>query len=175
MQNVQPQAILLPVRTGFIVLTLAVAGLLNLLQWGGVWRWLRPDFVALVLLYWSVHQPRRLGFGVAWMLGLAMDIADASLFGQHALAYTVLIYAGIVLARRVLSFGVVNQILTIAPMLFVNDLIVLIVRVMTGADFPGPGYFAGSFLGALLWAPVSILFRLPQIPKSDPHTGVHVP
>ena len=63
----------------------------------------QPASSRVTLLYWCIHQPRRLGFAAAWVLGLATDIGDASLFGQHALAYTLLAYAGITLHRRVLS------------------------------------------------------------------------
>ena len=83
-----PQEILLPVRGSFIVVTLIAALLVNLLPWSGAALWIRPDFVALVVLYWCIEQPRKIGFLAPWLLGLFMDIADGSLFGQHALAAT---------------------------------------------------------------------------------------
>jgi len=175
MQAPLEHEILLPVKAGFIAATLASACLLNVLQWGGAWRWLRPDFVALVLLYWGVHQPRRLGFGVAWLIGLLMDISDASLFGQHALGYTVLMYAAVVLHRRVLMLGLLSQVLQVAPLLLATDFIMLLIRLLMGAQFPGWGYFAPSLIGALLWAPVTVAFRLPQVPRPDPNSGVRVP
>ena len=85
-RTMAPQEILLPVKPAFIVFTLLGALLLNLLPWSGSWLWVRPDFGALVLLYWCIAQPRRIGFTAACLLGLLMDIADGSLFGQHALA-----------------------------------------------------------------------------------------
>ena len=101
-----PQEILLPAKTGYIALTLIAALLLNLLPWSGYWLWIKPDFVALVVLYWCIEQPRKMGFVAAWLLGMFMDVADGTLFGQHALAYTILAYAGIVLHRRVRMFAV---------------------------------------------------------------------
>ena len=105
-----PQEILRPAKTGFIVFTLVMALLINLLPWAGWGLWVRPDFVALVLLYWCIDQPRKIGFSVAWVLGLLMDVADGSLFGQHALAYTIVAYAGIVLHRRVQRLPVVHRV-----------------------------------------------------------------
>jgi rod shape-determining protein MreD len=96
--------ILLPVRGGFIVFTFVAALLINLLPWSGWALVLKPDFVALVVLYWCIQQPRKVGFTSAWLLGLIMDVAEGSLFGQHALAYSVLAFGGIVLHRRVLMF-----------------------------------------------------------------------
>ena len=163
-----PQEILLPVKAGFIILTLAVALLLNLLPWSGAWLWIKPDFVALVVLYWCVDQPRKVGFIAAWTLGLLMDVADGTLFGQHALAYGILAYAGIVLHRRVRMFSGTPQVLHVVSLLLMNDLIVLGIRMMAGADFAGLQYFIGSFVAAALWLPLGALLRLPQHPKLDP-------
>lgn len=163
-----PQELLLPVRPGFIVLTLVAALLCNLLPWSGWATWLAPDFVALIVLYWCIHEPRKIGFLTAWSLGLLMDIADGSLFGQHALAYIILAYAGMVLHRRVQRFAMTQQILHVIPLLLFTDLVVLLVRALSGADFPGYLYFLGSFSGAALWPVMTHLLKLPQRPRSDP-------
>ncbi len=163
-----PQEILLPVKPGFIFFTLIVALLLNLLPWSGAWLWIKPDFVALVVLYWCIDQPRKIGFAGAWLLGLFMDVADGTLFGQHALAYTILAYAGIVLNRRVRMFAMTPQVLHVIPLLLMNDLIVLAIRAMGGADFPGFQYFIGSFVAGALWPVIAVLLKLSQRPRSDP-------
>jgi len=146
--RIEPQEILLPVRAGFIVLTLVAALLLNLLPWSGLVLWGKPDFVAL--------------------LGLFMDVADGTLFGQHALAYSILAYAGIVLHRRVLRFSGTSQVLHVVTLLLMNDLIVLAIRAAAGADFPGYRYFLGSFVAGILWLPLGVLLKLPQRPRLDP-------
>ena len=163
-----PQVILLPVRASFIVITLIAALLANLLPWSGAALWLKPDFVALVVLYWCIEQPRKFGFIAPWLLGLFMDVADGTLFGQHALSYSMLAYAGIVLHRRVLGFTGTAQVAHVVILLLMNDLIVLTVRALAGADFPGFQYFIGSFVAGALWPPLSVLLKLPQRPKTDP-------
>ena len=163
-----PQEILLPVKPGFIFVTLIAALLLNLLPWSGVLLWIKPDFVALIVLYWCIDQPRRVGFAAAWLLGLLMDVADGTLFGQHALAYTILAYAGIVLNRRVRMFAMTPQVLHVIPLLLANDLIVLAIRALAGADFPGFQYFLGSFVAGALWPVVAVLLKLPQRTRPDP-------
>jgi len=164
-----PQEILLPAKTGYIALTLIAALLLNLLPWTGYGLWVKPDFVALVVLYWCIEQPRKMGFVAAWLLGMFMDVADGTLFGQHALAYTILAYAGIVLHRRVRMFAVTPQALHIIPLLLLNDLIIVIVRMLAGADFPGWHYFIGSFVAGALWPPLGALLKVPLRPKPDPY------
>jgi rod shape-determining protein MreD len=166
--RIEPQEILLPVRVGFIMLTLVAALLLNLLPWSGAALWIKPDFVALVVLYWCIEQPRRVGFVAAWLLGLFMDVADGTLFGQHALAYSILAFAGIVLHRRVLRFSGTPQVLHVVILLLMNDLIVLAIRAAAGADFPGYRYFIGSFVAGVLWLPLGVLLKLPQRPRLDP-------
>jgi rod shape-determining protein MreD len=163
-----PQELLLPVKPGFIILTLVAALLANLLPWSGWAQWLVPDFVALVVLYWCIEEPRKIGFLAAWSLGLLMDIAEGSLFGQHALAYSILAYAGIALHRRVQRFSLAPQILHVIPLLLFTDLVALLVRVLAGADFPGYAYFLGSFTGAALWPVLYYLLKLPQRPRPDP-------
>ena len=71
---------LLPASPLFIALSLFVALLLDWLPWSGIWLTLRPDFVALVLLFWCTHKPHRIGIGIAWAMGILSDVADASLF-----------------------------------------------------------------------------------------------
>ena len=168
MQVLGAHEILLPVKPAFIVFTLVIAALLNVLPASGWFGWFRPDFVALVVLYWCIWQPRRIGFATAFVLGLLMDVADGALFGQHALAYSILAYAGIVLHRRVRMFTLTPQVVHIIPLLLLNDLIVLAIRGLAGADFSGYRYFIGSFVGGALWPIISVLLKLPQRPRSDP-------
>jgi rod shape-determining protein MreD len=167
-RDMAPHEILLPVRVAFIVFTFAAALLVNFLPWSGWWLAIKPDFVALVVLYWCIHQPRKVGFASAWLLGLAMDVAEGSLFGQHALAYSVLAFAGIVLHRRVLMFTMRDQVLHVLVLLVLNDVMILAVRMLAGAGFPGLRYFIGSLVAAALWPALSTLFKLPQRPVADP-------
>jgi rod shape-determining protein MreD len=162
----RPQEILLPVTTTLIVVTMLGALLFNLIPMPIRLLELRPDFCALVLVYWGIHQPRRVGFSVAFVLGLAIDLVDASLFGQHSLAYVTLLFAAIALSRRVLNFSLVGQGLHILPLLIAADLIALAVRLLAGDELPGVAHFAGSLIGAGLWVPLSVLFRLPRLPKT---------
>jgi rod shape-determining protein MreD len=166
--RVTPHEILLPVRSGFIVFTLAAALLANLMPWSGAALAVKPDFVALLVLYWCIVQPRKIGFVAAWLLGMFMDVADGALFGQHALSYSILAYAGIVLHRRVLGFTGTAQVMHVVLLLLMNDLIVLAIRAAAGADFPGFQYFTGSFVAGALWLPLGILLKLPQRPRLDP-------
>jgi rod shape-determining protein MreD len=152
--------ILLPVRVSTIVASFALALFLNFLPW----RDLRliPDFVALVLTFWCVRQPRLVGLGVAWTLGLLSDAGNGVLLGQHALAYSVLAFLAVWLSRRILWFGPMLQSLHVALILLVAQAAVLIVRLAAGDPFPGWPIFVGPLLGALLWPMTTWLLLLRQ-------------
>ena len=167
-RDVAPHEILLPVRPAFIAFTLIAALIVNFLPWPGPLLAMKPDIVALVVLYWCIQQPHKLGFAAAWLMGLMMDVAGGSLLGQHALAYSVLAFAGIVLHRRVLMFTLRNQILHVIPILLLSDLIVLVIRTLAGADFPGFNYFTGSLIAGALWPVMCFLLKLPQRPTPNP-------
>jgi len=162
------EEILLPVKPVYLTITLFVALMANLLPLTGWILALRPDFVALVLLYWGIYQPRKIGFLPAWLLGLAMDVADGSLFGQHALAYSVMMFAAIALHRRVSMFDMRHQMLHVLPLLVTMQLIVLAVRHAAGDAFPGWWYFLSSITGALLWPAMYVLLKIPLRQRHDP-------
>lgn len=162
------EELLLPVKPGYIVLSFVAAFMLNILPFSGWPLMLRPDFVAIILVYWGIEHPRKVGFTPAFLLGLAMDVADASLFGQHALAYCVLLAASITLHRRVTLFGLRGQMLHVLGILFVSQLIVLTVRIAAGDPFPGWWYFLPSISGCLIWPFIRHLVSMPLRPRIDP-------
>src|SRR5689334_19166322 len=152
--------ILMPVRVSTIVASFAVALFLNYLPWPDLR--LVPDFVALVLAFWCVRQPRLVGLGVAWMLGLLADAGNGVLLGQHALAYSLLAFLSVWLSRRILWFGPMLQSLHIALILLVTQAAVLVVRLAAGDPFPGWPIIVSPLIGAALWPVATWLLLLPQ-------------
>ncbi len=155
----RPQRVL-PVNPLFIWATLVMAFLLALLPWGRAS--IAPDFLALVLVFWNVHEPRRVGIGAAFVFGLIIDVHSAALLGQHALAYTLLSYGAIALHRRILWFPMGAQSLYVLPLLVISQLASLVIRLWVGGVFPGWSYFIESFVGAALWPVVTWLLLAPQ-------------
>jgi len=160
MQLSASHQILRPVRASTIVASFALALFLNFLPW----RDLRlvPDFVALVLVFWCVRQPRLVGLGAAWSLGLVTDAGNGVLLGQHALAYSIMAFMGIWLSRRILWFGPGLQALHVGAILLVGQAVAVLVRLAAGDDFPGWPILVGPVAGAILWPLVSWALLLPQ-------------
>ncbi len=162
----RPHYILLPVNSAFILLSLAGAFLLNLQPLGG-WTGV-PDFVALVLVFWSVHQPQRVGIGVAFFFGLCMDVNQAALLGQHALAYTALSFFAITIHRRLLWFSVPSQAVQVLPLFLAAHAIELALRMAAGGVFPGFNVLLAPLVEATLWPVISVILLAPQRRAPDP-------
>jgi rod shape-determining protein MreD len=152
--------ILLPVRVSTIVASFVAALLLDFLPWPDVR--VVPDFVAVVLVFWCVRQPRLVGIGIAWALGLLSDAGNGVLLGEHALAYSLAAFVAIWLSRRILWFGPGLQSLHVALILVMAQSAQLVVRLAAGDHFPGWALFAGPLIGAVLWPLVSWVLLQPQ-------------
>jgi len=156
----KPQHILSPVRVRTIIASFAAALLLMFLPWNDTR--LVPDFVAVVLVFWCVHQPRLVGLGVGWLIGLVADAGNGVLLGQHALAYALLAFFAITFSRRILWFSPWYQALHVASLLLIAEAVVMLVRLASGAPLPGWSILVAPLAGAALWPFASWLLLLPQ-------------
>ncbi len=164
------QQLLLPARPLFIWGSLLVALIINMTINMGilgrtVWA---PDFLAVLLVFWTIHQPQRVGIGTAFVLGLITDVHQGSLLGQSALAYTVLCYLATTIHRRLLWFGVPSQAAQVFPLFCASHVLMLSVRLLAGAEFPGFLMGLAPVFEALLWPVVSVLLLIPQKRAPDP-------
>jgi rod shape-determining protein MreD len=158
--------LLLPANPLFVWGSLLLALLANLAPFGR--QAALPDLLALVLVFWNVHQPRRVGVGVAFVFGLVMDVHQGALLGQHALAYTLLSYGAISVHRRLLWFSLAEQAVQILPLFLAATLVSLIVRMLSGGMFPGWQLLFAPLLEAMLWPLVTALLLAPQRRPPDP-------
>lgn len=161
-----PDVLLLPARPTFIWGSLMVALLVNMVPLGPLA--MRPDVLALTLAFWSVHQPRRIGIGLAFVLGLLMDVHQGALLGQHALSYTLLSFGAIVLHRRLLWYSVGSQALQVFPLLLAAHAVGWLVRALAGDGWPQAWVFAAPTIEAMLWPLASWVLLAPQRRPPDP-------
>ena len=158
--------LLLPVNPFFIGLSLLVALAINLLPAGR--HPAQPDLLAVVLVFWNVHQPRRVGVGLAFLFGLLMDVHEGALLGQHALAYTLLSFVAITIHRRLTWFGLGGQALQVLPVFLAAHAVSLLVRLLAGGMFPGWWMLLAPLIEALLWPLATLLLLAPQRRAPDP-------
>ena len=154
------QRLLLPVNPVFVFSTLAISVLLNCFPFSGLP--FVPDFVALCLLFWSIHQSRLVGMGWGFFLGLLMDVVYATTFGQYALAYVILTYLGTTFSKRIRSFRLPGQIFHVLPMLLLSQGVIAMIGYLitdVGVNF---FFFSASVTAAVAWPLCDFLLLAPQ-------------
>jgi rod shape-determining protein MreD len=152
--------LLLPANPLFIAFTLLLALVADMVPVGR--QSAMPDVLALVLVFWNVHQPRRVGVGWAFVFGLMVDVQHGALLGQHALAYSVLSFGAIALHRRLLWFSLPVQALHILPLFALAHAVSLLVRLAVGGMWPGWPLLLAPLFEALLWPLATMLLLAPQ-------------
>lgn len=160
------EALLLPASPWFIGLTLLLALGANVLPFGRVPA--MPDLLALVLVFWAVHQPRRVGIVVAFVFGVVMDVHQGALLGQHALAYTLMSFGAVAMHRRLLWFELPAQMLQVLPLFMLAQVTMLGVGLAAGGMFPGWSMWLAPVFQALLWPVATLLLLAPQRRAPDP-------
>ena len=164
------QQLLLPANPLFVLFTLVMALFANMvanISFVSNAAWM-PDFLAVVLVFWCVHQPRLVGIGAAFFLGVAIDVHQSSLLGQHALSYTALGFMAIMVHRRLLWFTVPSQAMQVLPLFAAAHGLELVVRMMSGALFPGWPILVAPLFEAVLWPVVSVFLLAPQRRAPNP-------
>jgi rod shape-determining protein MreD len=164
------QQLLLPAKAVFIwgslMVALGINFFLNMSMWGrAAWS---PDLLALLLAFWTIHQPQRIGIGIAFCFGLLLDVHQGAMLGQHALAYTLLSFLSIAIHRRLLWFTVPSQAFQVFPLFAAAHAIELAVRMLSGSNFPGLPMLLAPVLESLLWPVVSVILLMPQRRAPDP-------
>lgn len=164
----QPKELLRPVKTRYILLSFTVSIMLELLPVNvSTLLWL-PDLSALLVLYWSINHPSRVGIVAAFCVGIVMDVAGATYIGQHALAYITMTYFVSTRQRQLVMYNNGHQSLIVLGLLLLSQSIMMVSRLALGASFIGWGYFLPPFIGALLWPFLTKILIIPQRSSSQP-------
>ncbi|MGB0722924.1 MAG: rod shape-determining protein MreD [Gammaproteobacteria bacterium] len=145
--------------SGIIVVTVLIAMVLAIIplpDWARLWR---PEWTVLVVLYWAMAVPQRVGVGVAWSLGLLLDVLHGTLLGQYALALAVVAYLMGSMYRRIRVFPLWQQAVVIMVLLTVYQTLTLWVRGIAGQPPGTLMHWAPVVSGTLLWPWVFVLLR----------------
>lgn len=141
-----------------IILYLIAAMILSVLPMPGWAAPFRPDWVALTLIFWSMHLPRRFGLGAAWLSGLALDALKGALLGQHALALTIVAFGTLKFRLRLRVFPVWQQSVTVLALIAVYEFILYWVDGMAGRSVDGMDRWMPVVASAVIWPLVALFF-----------------
>ena len=143
-----------------IVLSLVFAGVMAIVPiptWLELWR---PDWVALVLVYWVIALPHRVGMVWAWTVGFLLDVLEGTLLGLNAIVLTMMAYIALTLYQRLRMFTPLQQSMTILMLVGTGQILVFWVQTATGRNTADNLVFVLSAVtSALLWPLIFVSLR----------------
>lgn len=142
-----------------IVVSLLLALLLSIVPMPLWAQWGRPEWVALVLVYWVIALPERVGIAVAWGAGLLLDIIEGAPLGQHAFAFAVVAYLCLILYQRLRMFSPWQQAGVVFVLVGLSQMLCHWVQTLTGTASPNLFFLLPALVSALLWPWVVALLR----------------
>ncbi len=125
-------------------------------EWATFWR---PAWVALVLIYWVMALPNRIGIGTAWVLGLLIDVLQGTILGLNAMSYALLAFLIIKSYQRIRVYSLVQQSAIVGFLMSFYLLLSLWVQSLTGSPEISWMYWMSAFTNMLLWPWLFIVLR----------------
>ena len=119
----------------------------------------RPDWVTLVLIYWAMAVPSRIGVTVAWLAGLLLDVSYGTLMGQHAIGMVIVIYFIHIQHQRLRVASLLQQSIVIFFLLLIKQLLILWVDGMVGRAPDSWLFFMPAITSTLLWPWTYLILR----------------
>lgn len=135
----------------FISMSFLVALILSIVALPDWLRPARPEFVAMMLIYWCLTAPERVGVGFAWFVGIVMDVAYGVLLGQHALTFSLVAWATAKLHQRIRLFPVWQQALSVFLLIVLSQMLTLWIKGMAGQPPQTWTYWLPSISSFILW------------------------
>lgn len=142
-----------------VLITFLVAMILSVIPLPEWAQYYRPDWLGLVLIYWCMAIPNRIGVGVGWTLGLVMDVLHGAILGQYALAMTITAFLTLGTYRRVRVFPLWQQSIVVLLILWLQHAVILWIRGIIGEAPDTWYYWATPVVSMLLWPWVFVALR----------------
>jgi rod shape-determining protein MreD len=145
---------------GFLIFFSLVAALiLTLLPMPDWTMWLRPAWVLLILIYWTMENPYAVNVGLAWFIGIILDVLNGTLLGEHALALTIVIYITSRMQSQMRMFSLLQQGLIVFLLVLLYQVVIYCTQGFLG-NLPHDWlYWMSSITSMLLWPWVYSIMR----------------
>ena len=140
-----------------IITSFLVAFLLTVVAVDPEWRWCRPEFVLLLVIYWSMFFPQNFGLAAAWCTGICLDLLQFSPLGFHAMGLLLISYISLLLYRRIRNYLLWHQALWIFVLVVIFQLFSHWLGNFYGKVVDSSLFLISSLLTALLW-PLLVAF-----------------
>lgn len=141
------------------IITLLTALMLEAVPFPEDLVWFRPEWALLVILYWVIALPFKVGVGLAWFLGLMVDLLQGGIIGQHSLTYVIIAYTCAIFYKRLRMYHAWQQAFFVAMLISVNQLVDFWVDHYLGYAEPTLLIFMPAVITGLLWPWSFIILR----------------
>jgi rod shape-determining protein MreD len=131
--------------------------LLTLMPLPDVLEAFRPDWLAMLVIYWAMQLPRTWSVGSAWIVGVVLDVSQGTLLGQHALALCCVAFITLRFHLLMRVFPIPQLTATVFPILAMYQFLLFWINGVAGVSAPAVAYWGPVISGTLLW-PVVMLF-----------------
>ncbi len=142
-----------------IVLSFFAAYVLAVIPMPHWMQWVRPEWLALILIYWTIALPHRVGILTALLLGLGLDALEGAVLGQNAFSLVVVALLSLTLYQRLRVFALWQQAGTVFVLVGINQLVCQWVQNLEGVGAPSLLFLLPAVSSALLWPLVLHLLR----------------
>lgn len=142
--------------SNIILFSFIAAFILSMVPLPQLLQTIRPEFVTVVLIYWCIALPNRVGVGIGWIAGLFFDVSTDALLGQHALTFALIAYLAIKLHQQIRVFPIWQQALTIFVLMMFQGTIALWITGML-QDAPSLWSFMVPAISTALFWPIGYL------------------
>jgi rod shape-determining protein MreD len=142
-----------------ILSSFLIAYVLAVLPVSGIAAWLRPEWLVVVLIYWAIALPQRVGLTTALITGLGMDVLEGAAIGQNMLALALVVLLSRLLYQRLRVFSSAQQALTVFVLAGVHQLVCQWIQTVEGAGARSLWFMLPALTSALLWPLVLVTLR----------------
>lgn len=141
----------------FVLLSILAALVLSLAPLPLSMSIARPEWLALMVIFWVLHIPERFGVFSAWCLGLVLDGLEGTLLGMHALAFAIIAYIALKLYQRVRMYALWQQALLVFALVLIKQLLNQWVFSLVGYPIRDLGFLLPALTSALIWPGLVLL------------------
>lgn len=138
-------------------LSLLLALALSIAPFPMDWFEFRPEWLGLVVFYWTFRAPAQFGILLAWVFGLLLDVLEATPLGVNAMAMGLIAFLVLTVHQRLRMFPIPQQCVMVFLLLGINQMLVHFIKQLLGADNVGFGYLWPAVTSAVIWPLVYVL------------------
>ena len=140
-----------------IIMSMLVGLMLTMMPLPGAIEAFRPDWLALLVIFWAMQLPRTWSVGTAWIIGIVLDVSQGTLLGQHALALCVVAFVTVRFHLLMRVFPLPQLTASVLPILALYQFLLFWINGVAGVHAPAVTYWGPVVSGTLFW-PVVLMF-----------------